>query len=90
MEEWRVERREKVREKARQMNREREREGGGRKGGVSLSPTPVLQCLQRSVKKCRCGKKDKEVPCSSEYLCDLKCTLMRQCGRHQCRRKVSI
>ena len=28
------------------------------------------------------------MPCNSEYLCDAKCPVMRQCGRHQCKRKV--
>ena len=46
------------------------------------------RCLQMSVKVCRCGKKTKSVLCSQEFLCETKCTTMRQCGRHQCKRKV--
>ena len=48
----------------------------------------LLQCLQVAVKVCRCGKREKQVSCSSEYLCEGKCSQLRQCGRHQCRRKV--
>ena len=48
----------------------------------------VLQCIQMAVKVCRCGKKEKQVLCSSEYLCEVRCAGMRQCGRHQCWRKV--
>ncbi|CAI8057869.1 NF-X1-type zinc finger protein NFXL1 [Geodia barretti] len=48
---------------------------------------PCGQCLQMAVRGCRCGKKEKQVTCSSEYLCEAKCSRMRQCGRHQCRRK---
>lgn len=45
------------------------------------------QCLQMALKRCRCGRKEKSVPCSSEFLCEAKCSRMRQCGRHQCKRK---
>ena len=47
-----------------------------------------IQCRQLCVKVCRCGKKEKSVMCSSEYLCDVRCTKLRQCGSHQCKRKV--
>ena len=47
-----------------------------------------IQCRQLSVKVCRCRKKKKSVLCSSEYLCDVRCTKLRQCGSHQCKRKV--
>ncbi|GBF94871.1 hypothetical protein Rsub_08114 [Raphidocelis subcapitata] len=38
-------------------------------------------------KPCRCGRVAKEVPCSSEVLCESRCTRMRDCGRHGCRRR---
>ncbi|XP_041358190.1 NF-X1-type zinc finger protein NFXL1-like [Gigantopelta aegis] len=44
-------------------------------------------CLQVAQKCCRCGQRQKEVPCSKEYLCDIKCTNYRDCGKHQCKRK---
>ena len=50
--------------------------------------SPYVQCRQLCVKVCRCGKKEKSVLCSSEYLCDIRCTTLRQCGSHQCKRKV--
>lgn len=46
------------------------------------------QCLQLSVRKCRCGRKERELRCGLEVLCEIKCTKQRSCGRHQCRRKV--
>lgn len=47
------------------------------------------QCLQMSEKACRCGKKTKLVPCSQEFLCESRCSNLRQCGKHYCKRKVS-
>ncbi|XP_071087920.1 NF-X1-type zinc finger protein NFXL1-like [Haliotis cracherodii] len=44
-------------------------------------------CRQVTSKRCRCGQKQKEVLCSKEYLCDLKCSVMRDCGKHYCKRK---
>ncbi|GAB1601514.1 gem-associated protein 5-like [Argonauta hians] len=44
-------------------------------------------CRQTIVKKCRCAQRRKEVPCCKDYICDLKCQKMRDCGRHQCKRK---
>ena len=46
------------------------------------------QCLQMSEKACRCGKKTKLVPCSQEFLCESRCSKLRQCGKHYCKRKV--
>lgn len=46
------------------------------------------QCLQMAEKVCRCGKKTKLVPCSQEFLCESRCSNLRQCGKHQCKRKV--
>ena len=45
-------------------------------------------CRQMITKKCRCGKRQKNVVCSQDFLCEIKCQMMRQCERHQCRRKV--
>ena len=42
-----------------------------------------------TVKRCRCkNQKEREVPCYKEYLCESKCSKMRDCGKHQCKRKV--
>lgn len=46
------------------------------------------QCLQMAERTCRCGKKTKLVPCSQEFLCESRCSNMRQCGKHYCKRKV--
>lgn len=49
----------------------------------------VFQCRQMRVKKCGCEmQKEKEVPCYKEYQCENKCNKMRDCGKHQCKRKV--
>ncbi|XP_071489644.1 NF-X1-type zinc finger protein NFXL1-like [Diadema antillarum] len=44
-------------------------------------------CLQMSRKKCRCGAREKTLPCQEEYKCDHKCTKMRNCYKHQCKRR---
>lgn len=41
-------------------------------------------------KTCRCGQKQKEVLCSKQYLCETKCSAMRDCNKHQCKRKVCV
>ncbi|EDL89995.1 rCG56966 [Rattus norvegicus] len=38
-------------------------------------------------KQCRCGKHTKRMPCHKTYLCETKCVKMRDCQKHQCRRK---
>ncbi|XP_071950341.1 NF-X1-type zinc finger protein NFXL1-like [Antedon mediterranea] len=48
---------------------------------------PCEDCRQMTVKKCRCGHKEKSVPCAKTFLCDVKCSVVRNCGRHQCKRK---
>lgn len=48
------------------------------------------QCMQMSFKKCRCGQRQKEVPCAKEFLCEKKCNNMRSCGVHKCNRKVTL
>lgn len=44
-------------------------------------------CLQIRSKRCRCGAREKEVPCSREYTCETKCKRLRDCRRHPCSRK---
>ncbi|XP_060065843.1 NF-X1-type zinc finger protein NFXL1-like [Ylistrum balloti] len=48
---------------------------------------PCGTCRQMIKKKCRCGLKQKEIPCYKEYMCDTKCSNTKDCGRHQCKRK---
>ncbi|XP_065193912.1 NF-X1-type zinc finger protein NFXL1-like [Sycon ciliatum] len=45
------------------------------------------QCRQMVTKSCRCGRQKKSVPCFQELLCEFKCTALRQCQRHPCKRK---
>ena len=47
-------------------------------------------CRQVVTKTCRCGKREKNVLCSQEFLCEGKCLKMRQCERHPCKRKVVL
>ncbi|ELT89307.1 hypothetical protein CAPTEDRAFT_178429 [Capitella teleta] len=47
-------------------------------------------CREMTVKQCRCGKKKREVQCCKEYLCESKCVNMRDCLRHQCKRKCCV
>lgn len=44
-------------------------------------------CRQTLVKKCRCSQRQKEVPCCKDYICEVKCQKLRNCTRHQCKRK---
>ncbi|CDW55305.1 NF X1 type zinc finger protein NFXL1 [Trichuris trichiura] len=48
---------------------------------------PCPPCRQLRLKRCRCGLKEKEVQCESEFLCLSKCRKMRACGRHVCNRR---
>jgi len=52
-----------------------------------LFPYLVAQEVE---KQCRCGKHTKRMPCHKPYLCETKCTKIRDCQKHQCRRKVSV
>ena len=45
------------------------------------------QCLQVSVKRCRCGARQKELPCAKSFTCETKCQKMKACGRHMCKRR---
>lgn len=44
-------------------------------------------CLQMILKPCRCGMKQKEVPCTKDYVCDMKCRRMKDCRKHTCNKK---
>lgn len=44
-------------------------------------------CLQFCVKKCRCGAREKEMACSKEFTCEIKCKNIKDCRRHNCNRK---
>ena len=41
-------------------------------------------------KKCRCGKREREIQCYKEFQCDVKCAKLRDCAVHQCKRKVYL
>lgn len=50
-------------------------------------PCPVT-CRQTVERSCACGRSTKLVQCGTERLrCDRRCSSMRACGRHQCRRR---
>eukprot|EP00884_Botryococcus_braunii_P007472 jgi/Botrbrau1/16726/Bobra.0276s0006.1 len=44
-------------------------------------------CRAMITKTCVCGKTSKTVPCAETLRCDKKCTQMRNCGRHACKRR---
>lgn len=48
---------------------------------------PCGKCLHVATKTCLCGQKKKDLPCYKDYQCEIKCTRMRDCGKHQCKRK---
>ncbi|KAM9142393.1 NF-X1-type zinc finger protein NFXL1 isoform 1-T1 [Pangshura tecta] len=48
---------------------------------------PCEICRQEVEKQCRCGKHTKCMPCHKPYLCETKCTKIRDCQKHQCKRK---
>nr|XP_045609322.1 NF-X1-type zinc finger protein NFXL1-like [Procambarus clarkii] len=51
-------------------------------------PCPI--CLQFRVKQCRCGTRKKEMACSKELTCEIKCKKLRDCRRHTCSRKCCV
>ncbi|XP_035220753.1 NF-X1-type zinc finger protein NFXL1-like isoform X2 [Stegodyphus dumicola] len=51
---------------------------------------PCEKCLQMRVMLCRCGQREKSVPCCKEFLCDIKCKRKRDCGKHSCNKKCCI
>ncbi|KAF6263962.1 hypothetical protein COO60DRAFT_1292737 [Scenedesmus sp. NREL 46B-D3] len=44
-------------------------------------------CRELVTKTCRCGRTEKQVLCHTDVRCDSKCTNMRACGRHACKRR---
>ncbi|XP_054846530.1 NF-X1-type zinc finger protein NFXL1 [Eublepharis macularius] len=48
---------------------------------------PCEICRQEVEKQCRCGKHTKQMPCHKPYLCESKCAKIRDCQKHQCKRK---
>ena len=54
---------------------------------ISIALFSIL-CLHVAVKTCLCGHRKKELPCCKDYQCETKCTRVRDCGKHQCKRKV--
>ncbi|XP_038625176.1 NF-X1-type zinc finger protein NFXL1 [Tachyglossus aculeatus] len=48
---------------------------------------PCEICRQEVEKHCRCGKHSKRMPCHKPYQCDTKCVRVRDCQKHQCKRK---
>ncbi|XP_066488135.1 NF-X1-type zinc finger protein NFXL1 [Tiliqua scincoides] len=48
---------------------------------------PCEICRQEVEKQCRCGKHTKQMPCHKAYLCETKCAKIRDCQKHQCKRK---
>lgn len=51
---------------------------------------PCDKCLQIRVKRCRCGRREKESVCDKPFLCESKCKREKHCGRHACKRKCCI
>nr|XP_060634470.1 NF-X1-type zinc finger protein NFXL1 [Anolis sagrei ordinatus] len=48
---------------------------------------PCEICRQEVEKQCRCGKHTRQMPCHKPYLCETKCAKIRDCQKHQCKRK---
>ncbi|EIE25322.1 hypothetical protein COCSUDRAFT_65191 [Coccomyxa subellipsoidea C-169] len=44
-------------------------------------------CRAISEKSCACGKMQKLVPCAEPFRCERRCTGMRACGRHACKKR---
>ncbi|XP_059627974.1 NF-X1-type zinc finger protein NFXL2 isoform X2 [Cornus florida] len=47
----------------------------------------VETCRIVVIKSCRCGTLKKEVPCYQDLACERKCQILRDCGRHACKRR---
>lgn len=45
------------------------------------------QCRMHIVKPCRCGFSKKSVQCYQEFICEKRCTRLRNCKKHQCKKK---
>ncbi|XP_064636261.1 NF-X1-type zinc finger protein NFXL1-like [Lineus longissimus] len=48
---------------------------------------PCGTCREMMIKRCRCGARQKEVQCYKDYQCETRCNKMKDCGRHQCKKK---
>ncbi|TRY60282.1 hypothetical protein DNTS_009655 [Danionella cerebrum] len=49
---------------------------------------PCETCRQEVEKTCRCGRYTRLLACHKEdYTCDTKCSKLRSCSRHHCKRK---
>ena len=46
-----------------------------------------ITCRTPVEKRCRCGYTSRTVQCTEEFKCDRRCTQLRACGRHQCKRR---
>ncbi|CAL8460554.1 g83 [Coccomyxa elongata] len=44
-------------------------------------------CRAMAEKSCACGKTQKLVPCAEPFRCERRCTAMRACGRHACKKR---
>jgi len=44
-------------------------------------------CWQMRTRRCRCGVKEKELPCYKDFFCESKCKRIKDCRRHPCNRK---
>ncbi|XP_015877400.3 NF-X1-type zinc finger protein NFXL2 isoform X2 [Ziziphus jujuba] len=47
----------------------------------------IETCRIVVTKSCRCGSLKKEVPCYQDLSCERKCQILRDCGRHACKRR---
>ncbi|XP_020522415.1 NF-X1-type zinc finger protein NFXL2 isoform X2 [Amborella trichopoda] len=47
----------------------------------------VDTCRIVMTKSCRCGSLRKQVPCYQSVVCERKCQIERDCGRHACKRR---
>ncbi|KAK9820436.1 hypothetical protein WJX72_010343 [[Myrmecia] bisecta] len=44
-------------------------------------------CRAITIKSCACGRTQKQAPCFENFRCERRCTNMKPCGRHQCKRR---
>ena len=51
-----------------------------------VGPCPQT-CRTAVEKSCNCGRMTRTVQCQEEFRCDRRCTQMRACGRHACKRR---
>lgn len=48
---------------------------------------PCEECIERVTAPCRCGKRQLAKLCGQDGVCTVKCNLMRNCQRHQCKKR---